>query len=98
MAPAFLNPNTVVYTPFWNEGLSNWETVSETAMKVTDLQVKEMWQQSCPQKGTRVIKPLLQRNGHRRLQGESGNFVIPNRKRTWWNKLGAHIAESLAPA
>jgi hypothetical protein len=98
LAPSFLNPNTVVYTPFWNEGLSHWKTVNETAMKVTDLQVKEMWLQSCPQKSTRSIKRLLQLNGHRGLREESGNFVIPNRKRTWWNKLGANIAESLAPA
>jgi hypothetical protein len=98
LVPSFLNPNTVVYTPFWNEGLSHWETVSEIAMKVTDLQVKEMWLQSCPQKSTRAVKPTLQHNGHRRLQQDSSNFVIPNRKRTWWNKLGAHIAESLVPA
>jgi hypothetical protein len=99
LSSSFLNPNTVVYTPFWNGGLSHWKTVNETAMATTDSEIKEMWLKFCSQKKVRA--KFQPRAGQRKSQAvDASDFVIPLRKSSWWNWIGYRygIRHYFAPA
>jgi hypothetical protein len=98
LSSAFLNPNKVVYTPFWSGGLSHWSTVNETSMATTEKEIKEMWLQSCFNKKRRTNLSLRARQGKKRQSIDASAFAIPPRKRSWWNQIAYHVRHYFAPA
>jgi hypothetical protein len=48
-APALLNPNTVVYSPFWHQPVARpgWEVVNETVMNESRREMESMVEDSC---------------------------------------------------
>jgi hypothetical protein len=107
LAPAYLNKNTVVYTPFWFDGLSHWKTVNETLMKITESEIQAMWSKSCNKRPRAWVrsrklsnKKTKKRSLRRFLNVESHSLdrVLPKRKKAWWNRWGEKMIQNFAPA